>query len=98
MSVLTIGSFIELKRKQQGLTQDDLAAQAGTSRLTLMKLENGEGDGVAFGTVMNVLAVLGFDLDAVPLPSLTTKNYVTPDEYAQAWDLLMAKWDSDGFN
>ena len=85
MSVSTIDSFIELKRKQQGLTQDDLAAKSGTSRLTLLKLENGEGDAAAFGTVIAILEVMGFDLDVVPLPSLTTWDYVTPAVYAQAW-------------
>lgn len=41
MSENKIGSFIQLSRKEKGLTQKDLAEQIGVSDKTISKWENG---------------------------------------------------------
>ena len=41
MSDNKIGSFIQLSRKEKGLTQKDLAEQIGVSDKTISKWENG---------------------------------------------------------
>lgn len=52
-----IGYFIQYTRKQQQLTQTDVAQAAQISRSTLSLLERGET--VTLGTLIKVLRVLG---------------------------------------
>lgn len=53
-----LGSIVRAVRRAQGLRQDDLAAMAGISHVTLMHIERGK-EGVALGRVMQVLRELG---------------------------------------
>jgi transcriptional regulator with XRE-family HTH domain len=58
-----LGENIATWRKLQDLTSEQLADRAGTSRVTLSKLENGDL-GVGIGIVLEVLRALG-QLDRV---------------------------------
>jgi len=58
-----LGENLTTWRKLQNLTAGQLADRAGTSRVTLSKLEHGD-PGVGLGVVLEVLRALG-QLDAV---------------------------------
>jgi transcriptional regulator with XRE-family HTH domain len=58
-----LGENLSTWRKLQNLTAEQLADRAGTSRVTLSKLEHGD-PGVSLGVVLDVLRALG-QLDAV---------------------------------
>lgn len=58
-----LGENLATWRKLQSLTAEQLADRAGTSRVTLSKLEHGDL-GVSLGVVLDVLRALG-QLDAV---------------------------------
>ncbi len=53
-----IGSRIERLRLERNITQAELAREAGISRRTLVRLEQGE-DGVSAATLLRVLRALG---------------------------------------
>ena len=58
-----LGENLTTWRKLQNLTAEQLADRAGTSRVTLSKLEHGD-PGVSLGVVLEVLRALG-QLDVV---------------------------------
>jgi transcriptional regulator with XRE-family HTH domain len=53
-----LGENLATWRKLQNLTAEQLADRAGTSRVTLSKLEHGDS-GVGIGVVLEVLRALG---------------------------------------
>lgn len=57
-----LGANISLARRRRQLRQQDLAAKAGISRLTLLKIERGEL-GTGLGAYLAVLWALGLDRD-----------------------------------
>jgi HTH-type transcriptional regulator/antitoxin HipB len=59
-----LGKVIRDVRKQQGLTQDDLAGMTGTGRRFISDLEKGK-DTAQIGKVLLVLAALGIALYAL---------------------------------
>lgn len=61
MTTIELGALIRQVRKQQGLTQQELAAVANVSTRFLHDLESGKS-GVALGLVLQVLAALGVNL------------------------------------
>lgn len=61
MNVLTteqLGAQICGLRLQNNLNQEQLARKVGTTRQTIARIENGEGEKVAFGTWLRVLRSL----------------------------------------
>jgi transcriptional regulator with XRE-family HTH domain len=56
-----LGRGLRRLREQAGLTQDELAARAGTSDTYISLLENGHR-GVRWSTVTRLLRTLGVDL------------------------------------
>lgn len=56
-AVTKLGELVAIARRRRRLTQAMLAERAGTSRITLYKLESGS-PGVALGTVLEILVVL----------------------------------------
>lgn len=50
-------------RKNQHLTQEELAQKAGVSRLTIINLENKKTDNVSGRTLRNLSAALGCKID-----------------------------------
>ncbi len=63
MILSDLGKMIKQKRKERGLTQENLAMEAGISRTTLSKLENGYFGNISVATLDNLLAHLGYELD-----------------------------------
>ncbi len=57
-SLLEIGSAIQAARKENGLTQDQLAALAGISERTLRSIEAGSGN-PSFSAVLSTAEILG---------------------------------------
>ena len=64
MDVEEIGAFVRAKRKELRLTQLEVAALADVSDRFLRELEHGKPS-VEIGKVIDVMAVLGFDLEPV---------------------------------
>src|SRR5574343_209081 len=61
---LNIVEVLEQSRKTQGLTQDDLAKRAGTSRITVGRVEAGFDPKLS--TVYEMARALGLELTLVP--------------------------------
>lgn len=61
MTVIELGALIRHVRKQQGITQQELAAVADVSTRFLHDLESGK-PGVALGLTLQVLTALGVSL------------------------------------
>jgi len=69
-ALLLLGKQIQLSRKQNGMTEEDMAVRAGISRTTLRKIEAG-APGVAIGLVFEAATIAGiplFDQDRTRLP------------------------------
>lgn len=64
------GSLLVRARHEAGLSQTELARRAGTSRPTLSAYEHGHKSPTV-DTAARVLAVAGFELEAVPLVRFT---------------------------
>ena len=62
----TVGENIKLARLRRKITTTMLAERADISRVTLRKVENGEG-GVSLGVYANVLFCLGLEKDLLLL-------------------------------
>ena len=65
-----LGQVVRAVRRSQGLRQDDLAAMAGASHVSLMNIERGK-EGVALGRVMQVLRELGIQVQLDVPPEAT---------------------------
>jgi transcriptional regulator with XRE-family HTH domain len=61
----TIGKNLLRLRKEQGVTQDQLAAKAGVSRATIIKLESGEEANPKASTVTTLEQALGVSAGAL---------------------------------
>lgn len=57
-----LGAFIHDARTKSGLTQQELALQAGVSRKWLIGIEQGERPRAELNKVLDVLRALGIDL------------------------------------
>ena len=57
-----IGAAIRGARSRQGLTQKDLADQAGVSRRWLIMLESGNGERAELGKLLDTFDALGLEL------------------------------------
>jgi transcriptional regulator with XRE-family HTH domain len=57
-----LGRRVRAARRAAGLRQSDLAARAGVSRYTLVKLEGGRLTDVNFKTLVSILEPLGLEL------------------------------------
>ena len=66
------GDLLQRARREAGLSQDDLAVRAGTSRPTLSAYEHGRKS-PTLATVERLLASAGFELDAVPKVSFSER-------------------------
>lgn len=66
-----IADFVKSKRKQLGLTQEDLAENAGVALTVIRKIEQGK-DNLSLTKVNQVLMLFGHTLGPI-----NTKNYET---------------------
>lgn len=64
MDIETLGAFVRTQRKERRLTQLEVAELADVSDRFLRELEHGKPT-AEIGKVMDVLAVLGYDLEPV---------------------------------
>ena len=63
MNLYDIGTKIKMLRKEQKLTQQQLAELAGLSRVTLGKIERGELGSVSLKSVDIIINKLGYEFD-----------------------------------
>ncbi len=75
MNLLDLGERIRELRKERGLTQEELAKQAGISRATLSKLENGFISQISVVTLSEILNTLGYELDITPLNPFASDDF-----------------------
>lgn len=64
MDIKALGSFVRAQRKERSLTQLEVAELADVSDRFLRELEHGKPT-AEIGKVIEVLAVLGYDLEPV---------------------------------
>lgn len=62
-TLIAIGEQLAARRRELGIRQQDLAAEAGVSRSTLHTIEHG-GTGVRFEKVVAVVEALGLAIEA----------------------------------
>ena len=72
MQYWEIGPSIRELRKEKGMTQAELAAAVGISRVTLSKLENGKLAGISIGVILSILERLGREISFVEPAALPT--------------------------
>ncbi len=60
-SIADLGAYIRQERREQRLTQSELAGLSGVGLTFISQLENGKAT-AEVGKVLNVLSVLGSDL------------------------------------
>ena len=63
MILSELGETIRRLRKEKGFSQENLALQAGISRATLSKLENGYIANISIVVVNQILSLLGYEID-----------------------------------
>lgn len=68
MTLIEAGEIILAQRESRGLTQAALAARAGVSRYTLIKLENGQADDIQFKILSAILSELHLTLTVTDIP------------------------------
>lgn len=71
-TALDIGKIIKTTRKQQGLTQEELAAAAGLGSRFIRELEKGKAS-CQLGKALLTLQLLGIKLEAI-LPKSIKSN------------------------
>ncbi len=59
------GAAIRVRRKQLGMTQQDVAEIAGLQRQTISRVEAGN-EAATFSSVAHIAAVVGLDLGVTP--------------------------------
>ncbi len=72
MQYWEIGPSIRKLRKEKDMTQAELAAAVGVSRVTLSKLENGKLAGISIGVILSVLERFGREISFVEPAALPT--------------------------
>lgn len=65
-------------RRRAGLTQREVARRAGTSQSVIARIERGQTD-PATGTLVHLLAAIGFELDADLVTSLVSSSHMLDD-------------------
>ena len=79
------GILLERVRRAAGLSQDELARRAHTSRPTISAYENGRKS-PSLDTAQRLLTEAGYDLDATPritfhpIPGARGRGYLVPDQ------------------
>ena len=63
MILSELGETIKNLRKQKGLSQEALAEQAGISRATLSKMENGYIANISIVVINQILSLLGYEIE-----------------------------------
>ena len=82
-----IARLIKRRRKELGLTQEELARRIGISRVTLSKMENVYGLAeVKLSVLINLLRELGYELDV--------KRLSKPEGRTKLWT-SEELWDED---
>jgi transcriptional regulator with XRE-family HTH domain len=61
-----LGKFIKQKRKEKGMTQQELAKAVNLSRQVISDLENGKFGSIRFVKLERIMRVLGYDFCLVP--------------------------------
>lgn len=72
MILSELGKTIKDLRKQKGLSQENLAKLSGISRATLSKAENGYIANISIVTVNQILSLLGYEIEIIPLNPFKT--------------------------
>ena len=63
MNLYELGNRIKTLRKEQKMTQEELASLAGISRVTLGKIERGHFGSVSVKTLDLIISTLGYEIE-----------------------------------
>lgn len=69
----SLQTFVKLKRKEAGLTQQDFAEKAGVALTVVRKIEQGKND-LQLGKVNQVLKMFGYILAPVSIKQLSQER------------------------
>jgi len=72
-----LGVAIAQRRKRMGLTQEELAEQAGLSQQYLSELERGAKTNVSLSTLSRIAVALGTSVTALLTPTPTPEEAAT---------------------
>lgn len=72
MKFWEVGEALKERRKEKGLSQEELAVAAGMSRITLSKLESGKIADVSIAAFIRVLDSLGKEIEIVEPKAMPT--------------------------
>lgn len=69
-SMTTLSKFVKERRKQLGLTQEDLAEKAGVALTVIRKIEQGK-ENLSLQKVNHLLLMFGHELGPIPVSDAT---------------------------
>lgn len=67
-----IGRLIKYHRQRQNLSQQELAKMAGTTQMTVYKIENGNGGTIK--VLIELLRAMNLEMSANPIQKMSSKN------------------------
>ena len=67
-----IGKLVKYYRQKQNLSQQELAKKAGTTQMTVYKIENGNGGTIK--VLIQLLRAMNLEMTAEPIQKMNSKN------------------------
>lgn len=67
-----LGKLIKYHRQKQNLSQQELAKKAGTTQMTVYKIENGNGGTIK--VLIQLFRAMNLEMEANPIQKITSKN------------------------
>lgn len=67
-----IGKLVKYHRQKQNLSQQELAKKAGTTQMTIYKIENGNGGTIK--VLIQLLRAMNLEMSANPIQKMSSKN------------------------
>jgi transcriptional regulator with XRE-family HTH domain len=78
-----LGRRVAQARREQDVTQEQLALLSGVSLRLIGQLENGKATGIGLEKLLSILNTIGLDLDVVPIgPGVRSQADIEYEEMA----------------
>ncbi|MFZ6767750.1 helix-turn-helix transcriptional regulator [Undibacterium sp. Di26W] len=90
MKLHEIGAQVKEKRIELGLTQAQVAKLAGLSRTTINQLESGVLPDLGYSKLLNLLAILGLDMDAKPSKGISKALEIAARTASTSYSMMLS--------
>ena len=90
MNIKEIGNAIRVRRKELGLSQQEVAAQLGMGRSTISLLESGSLRGFRLHQLLRIFMVLKLDISIAPIQIPSWEEQMRNNAESEARDLAEA--------